>query len=500
MSRLVDKNEIKRIIDNYRKSGIQSEAEIRSKLLVPLIEALGFPAENRAEEFPVHSWSGGTKQRAKPADFLLFSDKDYANKGKATQFCINWVQDHSLLVCEAKMLNKMPDVEGQTRFYTMWTKAPAYITCDGISIRGSFFNQLTSDTEYINCAIEQLPECLELDKFSFDNLVSLKKALLNRSNDNTALNTIASSSLLPEDIQLPASTASFIRDALRLPANLSDHTLLSRFIQYTNTILDCEIRYDVPEYIYDIPRRVYKAELFIDGDSTPIYSGEVVHYYRNDNDLFCFQNDSFLLVVEYYKTTPIKYFINYSATQQTASERLDILISAKKVLTAKNAKLVIDTLGTKELRIRSSKKRYHPSYSDELKLLEYWIAEMEKIKVIEETYGVHICLKQIDSDSVESLYAAVDIVYNGIVYENNCHILSPIEAIPEDGLIIEEPTLFEEINLNDATLQTQTIHNITFIPWKSFFLPNTILRRQATNGFVEVPLSVVFRVYNSNSL
>ena len=54
-------NKIQAVIDEYRKSGINSEAEVRSKFVVPLIEALGYPSELRAEEFPVYGYAGREK-------------------------------------------------------------------------------------------------------------------------------------------------------------------------------------------------------------------------------------------------------------------------------------------------------------------------------------------------------------------------------------------------------------------------------------------------------
>jgi len=48
---VLDNSTIKAVIDEYAKSEIQSEAEVRSKLVVPLLCALGYPSELRAEEF-----------------------------------------------------------------------------------------------------------------------------------------------------------------------------------------------------------------------------------------------------------------------------------------------------------------------------------------------------------------------------------------------------------------------------------------------------------------
>lgn len=76
---------LQKIIDEYKESIIQSEAEVRSKLIVPLLEVLGYPSYLRSEEFPVYGFEGGKPLPAKNADFALFSDKNFAEHRKFTQ-------------------------------------------------------------------------------------------------------------------------------------------------------------------------------------------------------------------------------------------------------------------------------------------------------------------------------------------------------------------------------------------------------------------------------
>ena len=59
---------IQNVIDEYFKSEIQSEAEVSSKFIVPLSNALGYPTELMALEFPVYGFGGREKL---PAFFLL---------------------------------------------------------------------------------------------------------------------------------------------------------------------------------------------------------------------------------------------------------------------------------------------------------------------------------------------------------------------------------------------------------------------------------------------
>lgn len=72
-----DEMAIGNVIANYRKSKIQSEAEVRSKLIVPLFEALGYPSELRAEEYPVYGYGGRDPLKAKGADFIFFTETDF---------------------------------------------------------------------------------------------------------------------------------------------------------------------------------------------------------------------------------------------------------------------------------------------------------------------------------------------------------------------------------------------------------------------------------------
>ena len=66
--------DLQQIITSFLQCSNRSEAEIRSKLAVPLIEWLEYPIECRAEEFPVYSFEGSTKI-TKQADFIMFDDK-----------------------------------------------------------------------------------------------------------------------------------------------------------------------------------------------------------------------------------------------------------------------------------------------------------------------------------------------------------------------------------------------------------------------------------------
>ncbi len=91
---MLKREELVAIIEKYRLSHIQSEAEVRSKLIVPLIE-WGYPSQFRSEEFPVYGNGGGVPLPAKHADFLLFDDAVFANNRERKRSQQEWVYNHS---------------------------------------------------------------------------------------------------------------------------------------------------------------------------------------------------------------------------------------------------------------------------------------------------------------------------------------------------------------------------------------------------------------------
>ena len=116
---------IKTVIDRFLLCHVRSEEEVRSKLIVPLLEALGYEPHLRGEGYPVYSFIGRKRQATTSADFILFDDSHFNEHAKFTQNDLDWVHDHSLLVVEAKKPGEIPDVPGQAKFYSVWTKALA---------------------------------------------------------------------------------------------------------------------------------------------------------------------------------------------------------------------------------------------------------------------------------------------------------------------------------------------------------------------------------------
>ena len=174
---MYDETPIVRLINDYKKSKIQSEAEVRSKFIVPLLRLLGYPAEYRAENFPVYGFEGRKKLHAKFADFIQFSDPDFAVHRGSKEEDKKWVHSHSLLVAEAKKPGKMPkdDDLGQAQFYATWTKAVAYIETDGERFIARVSNKTQNDYEVLNVKVDELASSSKLQLLRYESVKRIKK-------------------------------------------------------------------------------------------------------------------------------------------------------------------------------------------------------------------------------------------------------------------------------------------------------------------------------------
>ena len=147
------------VISVFLNQKIQSEAEVRSKLIVPLLEALGYSVDFRGEEFPVYGSEGSRELHAKQADFLQFTSNEFSMHRSKNAEDIKWVYEHSLLVFEAKKPTENIEVKGQPVYYAAWTRSPAYMISNGKIIEGYIVNANYVDQCIFSCAIEppQMP-------------------------------------------------------------------------------------------------------------------------------------------------------------------------------------------------------------------------------------------------------------------------------------------------------------------------------------------------------
>ena len=494
------------IIDNYRHSIIQSEAEVRSKLVVPLIEWLDYPCELRAEEFPVYGWQGRTKNPTKNADFVMFSNKDFAINRDCTEKSLNWVYDHSLLVFEAKKTGEFPEILGQPVYYTQWTKAIAYLVSDGKLIKGYFYSCTSSDYEYIDSNIDNLQPKEFYSQFSFDKILEVKTKSRRTKNgiySETAIEDyelgIATAENLPlfgEDrITLPTEKREMMKLALSTDNDMSDYELLRRFLQYSDTILDCDLRYNIPQFAFYLPRKKVKAQLYLDGDIMPTILGEVTLFYRENNEKIEFNSGYLNLIFVFVDGFPIEVEASYSVQDIQVQQRLTHLQNVLRVYDAKNILIRLDDSCTYKIDLRRFKQwKTGKDIAKNKRITAFWICEMNKLKAIQEAYDISFKLKPLHGwDEVEKLYFAVDCVYAGIMSMRNGFLEISYPDINARKIKIDKPFLVDE---GDLPLPDVVIHNYVFRPNTSIILPCTLEKRKAKNGIVRIGVCCNYRILN----
>lgn len=487
----MNNSNIQKILSTYRKSKIQSEAEVRSKLIVPILEEMGYVPEYRAEEFPVYGYDGRKRLPAKNADFILFDDAGFAENRNRTQTHINWVQNHSLLVVEAKKPGKMPDELGQAQFYTMWTKAPAYIETDGEKILGYYYNPIVEDYEMLKVKIDDLPSSDRLQFFSFESLKQVKSDglhVLQAIDKQLKTQIVYQEESLEEEINFPAETIGFYRNLLGKNADhLTDMQVICRFLNMTNAILQNDFRYDIPPYMLSIPRHHYNAKLYVDKMVFPLVSGTVMEFYWNDVTKYQFDSKYIQVIVIYVNDVLTAFEAGYHVLDQKVAERISNFSLVNKCLQAQTIQIVIENESGQMMTLPTGEPGdMWTSKKHVCQMQEFWLEGLNKMRAIEEYYNIEFRLQNLEKpEEIEEMLDAVDVVYDGMCMQQNCEITLPGNLLEED-MVIEEPTLFQE----DVwiPLEDRRIHGVIFRPFRSAFLPcKALFAGKGETDIVRIP-------------
>ena len=467
-------NDLRKMISTYRESLIQSEAEVRTKFIIPLLCVLGYPEKYRAEEYPVHGYGGREKLPAKDADFILFSDENFASHRADTQKNNIWVQEHSLLVVEAKKPGKMPDVLGQAQYYTMWTKAVAYIETDGEQLKAFIYNRSSSDFEVIDARVDDLPDNNSIMCLSYKSLKKIKEdgsLAFQNEIQNTIEKGIEQVITKDEDLCLPNETIEYMRLAMgRNALGWSNVQLVNSFISSTELYLNNDLRYDIPKYMIDFPRKSYEAHMYLNNDIFPLSSGKVTEFYRNEEVRYLYESEYFQALAIYINDKLSSFELGYRVWDQRVSERIKNFQLVEKFLYSEQINISIEKKDKILLQLPSGKPgKLWTKKKHDIEMFRFWLSGMNKLKAIEEYYEIEFKLGVVKGDDeLDSLYQAIDFVYDGIMLNDNCNITLPGDLFDEK-LNIDEPFLLEE-NAN-IPLKSQTIQNVVFKPYRSAVLP-----------------------------
>ena len=491
--------QIQNLINEYKESTIQSEAEVRSKLIVPLLGILGYPSYLRAEEFPVYGFEGSKRLATKNADFVLFSDKNFAYYREFKKTHIDWVQEHSLLIVEAKKPNEMPDVQGQSQYYTFWTRAVAYLTIDGEFIKGYYYNPVSKDKEIIDCSIENLSSHQEIRFFSYESTLEIKQSFANISNEMLSMLSTGGAcaeEVTEEDVKdFPENTLRYMRYALGANATgLSNLQLISRYLHMTDAYLQNDLRYDVPEYMLSIPRKIHCGHLYINDVIIPYDTGNVIEFYRNNTELYQYDSDLYQIAI-IVENGVIQYFnIGFHTFEKRVVDRLLDFEKIEKVLFSQSICIELDRQKNSTFTLLTGQLGGQWIYKEKtVSLFNVWRQGLEQLRTIEEFYNISFDLSKTDEEfDWRKMHADVESIYNGIICAENCIIQVSTKRIDED-IIIDETTNFEE-NIPHA-LPPKYLFDVTFVSEKSWILPCIIKKRDlASNDIVQIPGCIRFKI------
>ena len=483
---MLKKEELQEIISEFRKSFIQSEAEVRSKLIVPLIQWLGYDQSLRAEEFPVYGFEGRKKLPTKNADFILFTDVQFGKYRGASDKDITWVQEHSLLVVEAKKTGEMPEVLGQPQYYSIWTKSVAYLVTDGVTIKGRIFKPFSADISVINCKVDDLPEQEDLLKFSYENTKKIKEIgidNLHQFQEGLCISSIDGEFIRyvspDEEINLPAHTFEYMKQALGKNAEgLSKYEILHKFLKMTDAYLENDIRYGIPEYMIGIPRQYIKASLYINDEVFPLMEGDVDTFYRDEMERYQFYSDNVFLPLAYYEGKLVYIAFGYKVLDLYADQRLNKLQTIHKLINSKKIDIVLQSRTMKKISVETQQLEYITQQDISI---DYWIEEMKKIREIEKHFGIRIKLKELKTpEETEATYRAVDVVYSGIHMKPNIWTNCPQL---DDDIDIQEPLLIA--SGEHTQLPCIAIHERVFTPKKVYLLPTHIKQEEQASACIQ---------------
>ena len=495
---------IERLVQEFKQSIIQSEAEVRSKFIVPLLEILEYPTFLRAEEFPVYGFEGGKQLPAKNADFLLFTDKEFAMHRKCTQKNLEWVQKNSLLVVEAKKPGEMPDILGQPQYYTVWTKSVAYLAIDGLSIKGYYFNNIYPDRKIIDCSLEELSTNADILAFAYNEILNIKEKAISFPKQPFLLDRHEESKMeevrpaTEDDIKnLPQEVFMYMRDALgRNSEGLSDMQVIGRFLNMTNAYLENGMRYDIPQYMFNFPRKFLPAQLSINKDVFPIETGKVVRFYQNDFDRYLYESKYITIDIMSFKGKHMVMNIGFSVQNRNVASRLGVFEKIQRVFTADSWKISFSDPDPMVMTFDLNEDSIIKVLREEtVSRYEIYREDLERLRLIEDFYEVEFELFRIPPEKVNELQRAIYDIYAGITMECNCEITLPSNLFGEEFELDSHMPLEDDIS---AKMDPITLFGKTFVPSNSWILPfSTQTITHQVEGVISVPGCIRYAIKES---
>jgi hypothetical protein len=125
-----------------------NEAEVETKILLPLFALLGYTFVDRADKVPI-KMQFGREKFTKVADFVLYEGAERAHA-------------NALVAVEAKDVGEsLQGAQEQVISYASWAGTPLYLVCNGTQVLASRFAPTSASAPHITIPLAKLPSSLE---------------------------------------------------------------------------------------------------------------------------------------------------------------------------------------------------------------------------------------------------------------------------------------------------------------------------------------------------
>ena len=275
-----------------------------------------------------------------------------------------------------------------------------------------------------------------------------------------------------DGVTISKETMHYIRSALgRESENKTDKEIVKQFLMLSNTIINGNFRYGIPEFAFDIPREERAADLYINNEITPLFSGTTTVYYRNQISRYQFRCQYIELNVFTINNAISGSTFGYCVHNTSSKERLVNLNKILKLVLCNSFNIYIQDYAIKNLFLSKEMPGIKWGLLENKDLLELWIEEITKITRIEQSYGITFNLTPIyNVEEIKTLYTAIDIVHDGLLMKPNGVFRFPLSFKIDNP--IKKPTLWEDDV--EIPLTSFNIYGISFVPRTSALLPGKL--------------------------
>ena len=296
-----------------------------------------------------------------------------------------------------------------------------------------------------------------------------------------------------EELELEAHAVEFMKKSLGKNADgLSNSQLLERFIKTTDALITNDLRYDVPEYLLLIPRKIYDAEMYLDEVRYPVMRGAVYESYWENIDKYTFVNDCIELDIVFENKELYATYIKYHVLHDKVETGLVSIQRINAMLDSEMISIHLDSNKTIKLPIKNAEIIMECECCLRTQLNEHKEL-LDKLKTIENHYHICFSLEEInDSSEYEKIIDSINYVYRGVMMERNSSIVGPkTEDVPQGDMVVEEPVFIETIPEKER--ERFSIFNFTFESYKSYIISGKV---EIEGDSAIVPVSCVCRIVN----